>query len=103
MKAGIQGGKQKRQKKETAPMKCDWKAITAAVLLAFIFIGLIGLQISKNGTIQEKYNGDRMAIYINTILEDGNLRATNPMTGPSLLRGTGSRALSGLHGILCTD
>lgn len=81
VKAGIQGGKQKRQKKETAPMERDWKAITAAVLLAFIFIGLIGLQISRNGAVQEKYSEDRMAIYINTILEDGNLRVTNPMTG----------------------
>lgn len=39
VKAGIQGGKQKRQKKETAPMERDWKAITAAVLLAFTLSG----------------------------------------------------------------
>lgn len=50
-------------------------------LLAVLFLSLVGLQLVKNGAIQEKYSDDNQAIYINTIVEDGNLKASQPLTG----------------------
>lgn len=87
VKTELKERKQKSERKKTAPIKRDRKAITVAVLLASVFIGLIGLQLLKNGSIQEKYSNDSMAISINTILADGNLRGTNPMTGLSYYEG----------------
>ncbi len=62
------------------PERADKRRVLT-ILLTLLFLGLVGVQISKNGAIQESYSSDHMAIDINTILTDGNLRATNPMTG----------------------
>lgn len=53
----------------------------ATWILAALFLSLVGLQLVKNGSIQEKYSDDNQAIYINTIVEDGNLKASQPLTG----------------------
>lgn len=68
------------------PERAD-KRTVLTILLTLLFLGLVGVQISKNGAIQESYSSDHMAIDINTILTDGNLRATNPMTGLSYYEG----------------
>ena len=53
--------------KNRTSMRISRDRDAATWILAVLFLSLVGLQLVKNGSIQEKYSDDNQAIYINTI------------------------------------